>query len=546
MTTTDKFEELELLLSQIEDEGGSRERYDRLNALLHGDPEACEFYLNYQELIATLDQHFAAQPVELADDERPEKLVLRTTQMILQQSPRVATTMWNNPWWIGAAASIMATGMIVGLFALSGGNDNKPLTDGPIVTEIAEEGVAVMARTLEANFLGDPPQPEERDILSTGPLELESGFAQLEMYNGARVLLEGPAKMELVGEDSVFLSTGRMRADVPPQAESLRVLTPQGEFVSADGEFAVAVEGLQSTELHHFDGRLDYRTETTRDFVSHTAGDALLVEANGDAVYYESADSKEFISWVDILESSRANAHGRYRDWRASTGDLMNDPRVRVYYTFDDQESSDRTLFNHAGLSSDQDGVIVGSRWVQGRWRDKKALTFSRSSDRVRFNVDGDAEAMTFASWVRFDRAPGRVQTLISPDQLRDGVPQWRIDDKGHLQVEVVAKDGKASEVAISAQPVLTKKSQHRWIHIASVIDRKTKTVSHFVNGEALGESKLKTTPDLRLGRVQLGNSAHGGKQPRHFMGRVDELILFTESLGESEINKLYSEGRPW
>ncbi len=541
MISTQKIEELEKLLSAIEDEGGTQERYDRLNALLHGDPEACEFYLNYQTLIAALDQTYAAQPVELADEDKPENVALRTTHMIVQSSPRVATTKWNNPWWIGAAASVMVTGMVLGLFALSGGNKDKP-TVSPTGEILSEDGVAVLTRTLEADFGTDGPVAS--DILAKGPIELKSGLAQIEFYNGARALVEGPARIELLDDESIFVASGRVRAQVPPQAQMLRVFTPQAELVGSEGEFGLYVDGLESTEFHHFDGNLDYRA-AKGDLVTNTVGEAIFVSNDGIAEYLEEADAKKFIGWVDILESSRAAATRRYRDWRISTSELMSDPRVRVYYTFDDQNPGDRMLTNHAGTSSHEDGAIVGSRWIQGRWRDKRALAFNKASDRVRFAIEGSPKAVTLVSWVRFDRASGKPQTLLSPDKTADGIPEWRVDEKGRLQLRVPTNGGKAFESVLSKTPVLTRKNQGRWHHVATVIDSESRKVTHLVNGKPISTSMLRSKPNLQFGRVQLGNVAKANGKPSHLTGRMDEFIVFADALSAGEIANLFEDGRP-
>jgi hypothetical protein len=228
----------------------------------------------------------------------------------------------------------------------------------------------------------------------------------------------------------------------------------------------------------------------------------------------------------------------------------MSVPRVRVYYTFDDQEPGDRMLVNQAGTSSLQDGAVVGSRWTQGRWRDKGALNFGRPSDRVRFSVEGDAKAMTFVSWVRFDRVTGRPQVLLSPDSSADGLPHWRVDEKGKLQLQVPVNGGKGHESVVSTPPVLSRKSQGRWHHLATVIDAESKKVSHFVDGKPAGSSKLKAKPDLRLGRVQLGNSEavkdpKAKVTPSFLTGRMDEFVIFADALSADEIANLFEVGKP-
>ena len=60
----------------------------------------------------------------------------------------------------------------------------------------------------------------------------------------------------------------------------------------------------------------------------------------------------------------------------------------------------------------DLDGAIVGAKRVAGRWPNKGAIEFKRPGDRVRVDIPGEFESLTFACWVKIDSLDGRVRPV--------------------------------------------------------------------------------------------------------------------------------------
>ncbi len=60
-----------------------------------------------------------------------------------------------------------------------------------------------------------PHAPRVGSALEPGWLRLESGLAQVVFYSGARVVIEGPAELQLVSPNEAVCPTGRLLAEVP-------------------------------------------------------------------------------------------------------------------------------------------------------------------------------------------------------------------------------------------------------------------------------------------------------------------------------------------
>jgi hypothetical protein len=88
-------------------------------------------------------------------------------------------------------------------------------------------------------------------------LRLEGGLAEIEFDRGARVILQGPAGLELISGSSARLLRGTMTVRVPPAARGFTVLAPHGKVVDLGTEFGLSVDPRGETMLHVFTGEVE-------------------------------------------------------------------------------------------------------------------------------------------------------------------------------------------------------------------------------------------------------------------------------------------------
>src|SRR5262249_15381970 len=91
--------------------------------------------------------------------------------------------------------------------------------------------------------------------LAPGRLQLKSGYAHIQFYSGATVILEGPAELWLTSRTAAYCSSGKLRANVPAQAEGFRIGTPTVDVVDRGTEFGLRVEKDARAEVRVFRGR---------------------------------------------------------------------------------------------------------------------------------------------------------------------------------------------------------------------------------------------------------------------------------------------------
>ncbi len=119
---------------------------------------------------------------------------------------------------------------------------------------IPQPVVAQLVRTVEARWAEAEPVFEGLHLLQRRRLQLLAGLAEIRFRSGATVVLEGPANVQLLGENQLALQVGRLTAQVAPQASGFSVKTPTATVVDLGTEFGVQVDQNQATEVYVFEG----------------------------------------------------------------------------------------------------------------------------------------------------------------------------------------------------------------------------------------------------------------------------------------------------
>lgn len=118
--------------------------------------------------------------------------------------------------------------------------------------------------------------------LEPGWLRLKSGLVQVTFYSGVRLMIEGPAQVQLVSPRETFCQAGRVVAVVPPQARGFRVGTPQLEVADLGTEFGLNV-GRGSAEVHVFKGEVEYQGKSVAKQSLKEGRAAVVVGGRGRA-----------------------------------------------------------------------------------------------------------------------------------------------------------------------------------------------------------------------------------------------------------------------
>ncbi len=370
--------------------------------------------------------------------------------------------------------------------------------------------------------------------LSPGLLKLKSGIAQIEFYQGARLLMEGPAELQLVSSGEATCTRGKLSANVPPQAKGFRINTPKGTIVDLGTEFGLDVNDT-SSEVHVFKGEVEL----------HQASEAMKSLKEGEAMTFAgksellTANASSFASLNEINARTAFSDRSLFERWQVASTQLNADPHLRLHFDFQDDEAA-RSLRNHAAQG--EDGSIVGASWTSGRWVGKRALEFRNVSDRVRLSVAGETKALTMAVWVRVNGLDRSLNSLFMSESWGDRRIHWQITREGRVRLGIAGK-GNLRHADHDTPVFFTPERFGRWTHLAVVFDPFTQEARHYANGVLLTRSSLKDVTPLKIGIAELGNwndrRNQGGVAIRHLSGAMDEFALWDRVLSDVEIAAL-------
>lgn len=418
--------------------------------------------------------------------------------------------------------------------------------------ETMHQGFAILTRMIDAEWQSGGSGRREGEVLPPGHLRLKSGFAQVEFFNGATVILQGETDLEIISTSEARCLSGRVRAHVPPAARGFVLRTPKGDIVDLGTEFAVDISDAKS-QVHVFEGEIEIHQEQQQ-AQSFTTGQGFELASRTPSSLPPEPGS--FISLADLDTRSDLEGISRFEKWRAFSNDLRNDPRLIAYYTFDQATPWNRTLRNEAQSGAELDGAIVGARRVGGRWPGRKgALEFKPTGSRTRVYIPGEFASLSFACWARIDSLDRQYNALFLSDNFQVGEAHWQIRNDGKLMLSLKHREGEQNSSRTYFSPVIWDQTMSgRWVHLATVFDTKTQTITHYVNGEQVSHEKIEAERQFHTTRIGAGEIGNWGlpfraDDPwfaiRNLNGAIDEFAIFSEALSAGKIEAMYQIGKP-
>lgn len=423
-----------------------------------------------------------------------------------------------------------------------------PLTTTP---ESTGNGCAVLAQSLDARFAPGATAPASGDTLRPGRLQLTEGFAQIEFFSGASLLVEGAAEIEIISAWEARCLSGKVRVRVPPAARGFRLQTPGVQLIDLGTEFAVnLVPGATSADVHVFDGEV----------IAQPAGGPEVSLRQGQSLRgaeLAALDPRHFLGIGQLEEFIEQRQKKRTDAWWKWSHEVRRDTRLIAYYPMRHFPQWERLVHNAAEPANPaRHGGAVGATWTQGRWPQKDALEFKRPGARVRLNLDGTYDALTLACWARIDGIDRKYSALLLTDGYEAGEPHWQIYEDGSLMFSISypdpARPGKKRNQMYYSLPIFTPANSGRWHHLAVTYDNQSGAVVQYLDGREVSRGiHAFHTPGqpIVFGPCELGNwglpTEHHAFPLRNLNGSLDEFSIYRAALSAAEIVTLYQKGKP-
>ena len=534
---------LEFLLHRCLDGGLTAEEAAELNALLLSSPEARRQFWKAARIHSLIREwgaetwgHEHANVVEF-----PRAIAMRRR-------------------WLPALAAAAAV-----LLAIAGGwmwrqhpaleNLDGGFSGEAAIAWVPGEHVAMLARSAGVEWIEPANGATAGTRLASGWLKIRRGTVQVDFLSGARVVIEGPAEFQLIGENEGFCRFGKVKAHVPESAHGFKVGSPQVALVDLGTEFGMDVPANGNTEVHVFEGSVALTQPVSRQLWQ---GESVRVEAGG--LRDIAGSPTTYPDEEELTRKADAADLQRHTEWRAAAQRLAAEPALLAFFRADGATSESRELPNLAAQRREgaTDATLVGVRWSEGRWLGGRAIEFTSPADHVRFHIPGETAALTLAAWVRVDSLPNKRSGLLFPSMPRERELQWSLTRGGEMFFAVSRKAPPLRVFDVSASgAVVTPMDYGRWMHIACTYDSATGDVVHYKDGRAVASTRIASPLPVALDGMDFGNWAARPDQPewgwermaangyavRNFVGRLDEFALLSRALSAEEIRRLYDTG---
>ena len=401
-------------------------------------------------------------------------------------------------------------------------------------------GMVASVTRLETLNWGDGTPVTAGKALAPGTrLRFYSGLVELDMAGRGKMIVEGPADLELAEPMRSVLHRGRILMRVTEAGHGYRLETPKGSVIDLGTEFGVAVDEHQSVETHVLDGAVDaipQGGEKVRlgknDALRFSGGSGERFQADGGEFYTAlppvRTDTSRVVHWpLEAAVGGRDRAE--VRGFNGADYDMM-------FRAMDRGEAPVPTtgVFGRA-LSFDGKGGFAESDFLGIGGQEPRTVSFWVKVPKD-FNL---LEGFGIVSWGEFD-APnfgGVWQVSINPLAEDGPVGHLRVGTHGGRIVgSTDLRDGEWHHVAVvlyqASQPDIGK-------HVLIYLDGELEPISR----RALLE--VNTRVDDASHGVWLGRNItytysepktlHGG----FFRGAVDEVFIFAGALSHDEIRTL-------
>jgi hypothetical protein len=371
------------------------------------------------------------------------------------------------------------------------------------------------------------------------------------------VILEGPAQVELLSSNSMYLREGKIVATVKQEAIGFIVNTPQGKILDLGTEFGIRVEPTGQSQLHVFQGEVVLYSTGNEGHLNVSQGLAKSVDQSGK-VNDIPLQMTAFIRQEEMDSKVMARSGNPFYRWKAWVFDIHRDPSLAAHYFYSKDEQRPENFLNAAPLAQGHLAGQFGMQgrtapgWVAGRWPQKSAVRFERGKNQaIVIGADAALPAngpITISTWVYYPDEAQKGGHLISCRDDNNVNFQFSIFDQ-HYEYQQQRNQFEFLRFKQDHTGVYSKECiQHAgvWYHFAVTYD--TQTVCFYVNGKLFESAPYAGRSDTKATEIIMGAQKLNGHYvlpEGDFDGVVDELMIFNRGLDAVQIQNIYEIGLP-
>jgi len=518
----------------------------RLAELIRDDAEAKAFYVEQCHLHAMLAwQHGVLPDVAFSGDgSTATSTTLATDQ---QRRWRVSTGL------IGFALACSVLWILVGAFQrhqdeASRFVDSDAITVTPLVAWEERPIVGRVVRTVATDLTTDVSNVSCRpgDMIRTGSYEMKQGLIEIYLDCGVEMIVQSPARFEVLDAMAMFMHQGSLSAKVGPGAEGFVVDTPSVNVIDHGTEFGINVHADKTSEVHVFSGKVDVNPvnappDTTG--VHLQTDEATRVDGRGVIPQGINVARDQFLRSLD--ETGIAETI-----FSESVEAL--EPNIYLRMGVPNEGYQLHGVGKNASTGTIEPGSMIGPPFAPGRiggairFDGPQTQSFAWIDD---YPIARDNQ-LTVAAWVKAESRPrwAAIAKHWAVELIEEGPANTGIggqfhfglhEDAGDLEVQVRDRAGIIVKLREKVPMAL-----QTWHYVAFVADGETLTL--YRNGEVVASAPcdgLAADGPNRLGigaKLSPDGSMPDDRNPGYWHGLIDEVAVFDRALTPDELKDLY------
>ena len=244
--------------------------------------------------------------------------------------------------------------------------------NSPVVQSVDTPHVAVVAQSVGAYDSDDVAIRSGQQVMS-GQLSLDRGLVRLDFVSGASVVIDGPAKIEVVDAMRVVLLRGVVTATIPESAIGFVVDTETANVVDPGTAFGVSVRDDGTTDVCVFEGEVSVNKMDSPSSQPTLVREGQAVRASEQSPTVDSADYE-----VTPFEDA----------WRVNSGVLQTTGSIRFVAPGPDFHPGNYEDNEHIVVFPERSGFILEEaiqvdmvdpgQYARSRYREKRTLSAGR------------------------------------------------------------------------------------------------------------------------------------------------------------------------
>ncbi len=400
---------------------------------------------------------------------------------------------------------------------------------------------ATLAETNNARWADSDLAVQVGDAFSKKQFLLLEGSVRFKFKYGAEVVLQGPARFDLVNGNRVYLHRGELVASVPERATGFTVEMLGATVVDLGTEFGASVDNEGNCEVGVFRGKVSLfpgpsgsKMEGVKILADQVKHVNVITADVSDISVYKSVFAQKLLPpyKLAVLDSNP------YAYWRFD-GDLASP----VYNIMDNSKYNGQYVGN-CRLEA------VGPDLGDGQPNSALVLNGRDSNVEIKNVEHEQTENYSIVLWVRPDVIANQM-VIANTNELGTVVKDERelqISEDGHF-IHYDFREGDPRDLDEYKRLVVKGRTSIRpgqWYHVVMTGDENGQ-MRLFVNGQEDGKPVTSVGflggyfLDIHIGTKAVVHSTR--IVLNRFRGAVDEISRYDRVLSEEEIRRLYQSG---